>query len=441
MVNQCFDRLKEYMDALAAHNYFNGAVLVGYKGEVLLKEGYGFSSFQYEIPNTPSTKFRVGSLTKAFTAMAILKLHQQGDLEIDNTIDTILPDFPNGSSITIRHLLTNTSGIPNFTSTPDYWHKTMRLPTNLYAVIDSFKDLPLEFEPGTKMSYSNSGYLVLTAIIEKVSGLSYADYLQAAIFDELGLANTGVDNGRTIVKSLATGHTVWGNVIHTEFIDMSFPLGAYGLYSTVEDLYIWSQALIKSRLVDQALQDQMFTDDHGYGYGWFIHSGAHKKVSHFGDINGFVNHLVIHLDEELVIIVLSNINITPVTQISSDLADIVFGKEIKGFPSFIPLNDPRQFENFAGTYTNGELTVTVGFDKELYAIIPKMYGVRYKFRLLPIEAKPCTVICKSDFIHDTYIFRLDEQGSPLSIELIDSYGAKSEYVRSAVLSFTDKKLS
>jgi CubicO group peptidase (beta-lactamase class C family) len=426
MVNKGYSKLKEYMDALAAHNYFNGAVLVGYKGEVLLKEGYGFSSFQYIIPNTPSTKFRVGSLTKAFTAMAIMKLHQQGSLNIDHTIDAILPDFPNGSTITIRHLLTNTSGIPNFTSSPEYWHKTMRLPTNLYAVIDSFKHLPLEFEPGTKMSYSNSGYLVLTAIIEKVSGDSFSDYLQTAILDELGLANTGVDDGRTIVKSLATGHTVWGNVIHTEFIDMSFPLGAYGLYSTVEDLYLWSQALLKSRLVDKNLQDQMFTDHHGYGYGWFIHRDTHKKVSHFGDINGFVNHLVLYLDEELVIILLSNMNITPVTQISSDLANIVLGNEVKSFQSFIPINEPLQLENFAGTYTNGELTVTVGFDKDLYAVVPKMYGVRYKFRLLPIEANPSTVICKSDFIHDTYYFHLDEQGFPHTIELIDSYGTTSK---------------
>jgi CubicO group peptidase (beta-lactamase class C family) len=431
MVNKDINRLKEYMDALAAHNYFNGAVLVGYKGEVLFKEGYGFSSFQYDIPNTPSTKFRVGSLTKAFTAMAIMKLHQQGRLDLDHTIDAILPDYPNGSIITIRHLLTNTSGIPNFTFSPDYWNKTMRLPTNLYAVIDSFKHLPLEFEPGTKMSYSNSGYLVLTAIIEKVSGVSYSDYLQTAILDELGLANTGVDDGRTIVKSLATGHTVWGNVIHTEFIDMSFPLGAYGLYSTVEDLYVWSQALINSRLVEKNLQDQMFNDNHGYGYGWFTHRDTHKKVSHFGDVNGFVNHLVLYLDEELVIIVLSNINITTVTQISSDLANIVLGNEVKSFQSFTPLHEPIQLEKLVGEYTNGTITVTVGFDNELYAIIPKMYEVRYKFRLLPIEANPCKVICKSDFIHDTYFFHLDEQGFPHSIELIDSYGTKSKYVRSA----------
>ncbi|MFF2448835.1 serine hydrolase domain-containing protein [Neobacillus sp. NPDC058068] len=420
--------LNEYMNSLAAHNYFNGAVLVGYKGEVLLKKGYGFSSFQYDIPNMPSTKFRIGSLTKAFTAMVILKLYSKGALDLDDSIDAILPDYPNGSLITVRHLLNHSSGIANFTSTPDYWTSTMRLPVNLQEAIDAFKILPLEFDPGTDMNYSNSGYLLLTAIIEKVSGMTFADFLQKEIFDKLGLANTGVDNGRTIIKSLAQGHTVWEKVIHTEHIDMSFPLGAYGIFSTVEDLYRWCQALISNSLIDKELQNQMFTSINGYGFGWFIEDGAQKEVSHFGDINGFVNHLVMYPEDELVVIVLSNINITPVTQISSDLINIVFGKKVEGTQPFNPVE--LESENLVGTYMNGEETLSIHFDKELYAVVPKMYGVPYKFKLVPIETNLEKVICKSDFIHDTYIFRLSEKGIPQSVELIDSYGAKKVYIKS-----------
>lgn len=424
-------KLQEYMDALAAHNYFNGAVLVGYKGEILLKKGFGSASFQYDIPNTPTTKFRVGSLTKAFTAMAILKLHDQGRLHIDNTIDAIFPDYPNGEKITTRHLLNNASGIPSFTSTPDYWATKMRLPATLQEVVDSFKDLPLEFEPGTDMDYSNSGFMLLTAIIEKVSGQSYADFLKTAILDELGLADTGVDNGRTIVKHLAAGHTVSGDVMHTEFVDMSFPLGVYGIYSNVEDLYKWCQALLKGSLVDQNLLTQMFTGVRGYGFGWFIDEEPQKKYSHFGDINGFVNNLEVYPEEELVVMALSNINITPVTQITNDLAQIVFGKEVKRVQPFKPLEQP--LESIIGTYRNGDNTITVGYDRGLYAVVPKMYGVRYRFKLFPIEANVETVICKSDFIHDTHIFRLNEQGEPLSLELIDTYGVKTEYVRDKIL--------
>jgi CubicO group peptidase (beta-lactamase class C family) len=416
------------MNALAAHNYFNGAVLVGYKGEVLLKKGYGLSSFQYDVPNTPSTKFRIGSLTKAFTAMAILKLQAKGALDLDDSINRILPDYPNGTLITVRHLLNHSSGIPNFTSTPDYWTKSMRLPADLNEIIEDFKEMSLEFTPGTDMNYNNSGYLLLTAIIEKVSGISYLDFLQKEIFDELNLADTGVDNGRTIVKSLAQGHTIWEKVIHTEYIDMSFPLGAYGMYSTVEDLYRWCQALVGNSLIDKELQNQMFTSINGYGFGWFIEDGAHKEVSHFGDINGFVNHLVVYPDEELVVIVLSNINITPVTQISSDLINIVFGKKVEGFQPFKPVG--LESEYLVGTYLNGEETLSIHFDKELYAVVPKMYGVPYKFKLVPIEANQEKVICKSNFIHDTYTFRLIEKGIPQSVELIDSYGVKKVYVKS-----------
>lgn len=419
--------LNEYMDALTAHNYFNGAVLVGYKGEVLLKKGYGLSSFQYNVPNTPSTKFRIGSLTKAFTAVAILKLHSKGALDLDDSINKILPDYPNASLITVRHLLNHSSGIPCFTSEPDYWTKSMRLPVDLNKIIEDFKDMPFEFTPGTDMNYSNSGYLLLTAIIEKVSGISYFDFLQKEIFDELILADSGVDNGRTIVKSLAQGHTIWEKVIHTEHIDMSFPLGAYGIYSTVEDLYRWCQALISNSLIDKELQNQMFTSINGYGFGWFIEDGAHKEVSHFGDINGFVNHLVVYPDKELVVIVLSNINITPVTQISSDLINIVFGKKVEGIQQFNPLE--IESETLVGTYLNGAETLSIHFDKELYVVVPKMYGVPYKFKLVPIETNQEKVICKSDFIHDTYTFRLIEKGIPQSVELIDSYGAKKVYVK------------
>lgn len=423
------NRLKTYMESLAANEFFNGAVLVGHKGEILLKKGYGYASFQYDISNFSTTKFRVGSLTKAFTAIGIMLLHENGKLDIDHQIDKILPDYPNGSVITIRHLLTNTSGIPNFTSSPEYWVKTMRLPSNLDAVIDSFKNLPLEFTPGTDMNYSNSGYLVLTKIIEKASGQSYADFLQNEIFEKLGLKCTGIDNGCRIVKSMAEGYTVWGDIIHTEHIDMSFPLGAYGMYSTVEDLYIWCQALLKSTIVDQSLQEQMFTNSKGYGYGfgWFIEEGECKTYSHFGDVNGFVNHLVVYPNEDLVVIVLSNLNITPVTQISSDLAKIIFGEEVNSVSLIVPLEgDPLPLGSLEGTYKSDKVEITVRYDdNELFAVVPKMYGVPYKFRLQPNHLENAKIICKSDFINDTYTFLLDNNGATYRLEFTDCYGLVS----------------
>ncbi|MFD2446490.1 serine hydrolase domain-containing protein [Bacillus sp. CGMCC 1.16607] len=419
-------QLKRYMDGLADNNYFNGAVLVGYKGEILLKEGYGQASYQYSIPNNTTTKFRIGSLTKAFTAMAILMLHEQGRLKLTDSLVQHLPEFRDWEAVTIHHLLSNTSGIPCFTSFPDYWTKTMRLPATIAQFFESIKEMPLEFTPGEKMEYSNSGYLILTAIIEKISGQSYADYLQDSIIVPLGLTNTGVDNGRTIVESLATGHTVWERVVHTDFIDMSFPLGVYGMYSNLEDLYKWSQALQRSELLDEKLQQQMFTGN-PYGYGWFLEELPEKKASHFGDINGFVSYFEINLHQDLTVIVLSNINITPVSQMSQDLANIVLGKSASfvEIPSKVTKTIP--FDKFTGTYANGRQEIKFDFKEELFATIPKMYGVPYKFKLVPVLADDERVVFKSDFIHDTYEFKLNGHGDIELFELTDCYGLKSEY--------------
>ncbi|WP_409305039.1 serine hydrolase domain-containing protein [Peribacillus sp. SCS-155] len=420
-------RLKNYMDNMAANNHFTGSVLVGYKGEILLKEGYGKASFQYDIQNKAATKFRVGSITKAFTAMAILILHEEGKLDISKTIQNIFPEYPGGDRITIRHLLTHTAGIPNFTGSPEYWANQMRLPSTLGQLIQSFKDIPLDFQPGERMEYSNSGYLLLTSMIEKVSGMTYAEFLDRTILKKLNLKNTGVDNGRTIIKSLSTGHTVWKDVIHTEFIDMSFPLGAYGLYSTAEDLYRWTQALMNNEFLSDNLQNQMFTgSEHEYAYGWFKNGENH--VSHFGDINGFASNIDLYLDKELAVIVLSNINITPVTQISGDLANMVLGRPVKEVNKTSPLNVMQSPGIFAGSYKSGNTEIQISLENDLYAIVPKMYGVPYKLKLVPVSEASGQVMFHGEFIRDQYIFQINSEGSVESLDFEDCHGRKASYV-------------
>jgi CubicO group peptidase (beta-lactamase class C family) len=429
MQSKLTKQLKEYMQRLSKHRYFNGSVLVAQKGEVLLKEGYGYADLNYDIPNTSFTKFRVGSLTKAFTAMSILILHKHGKLNIEETIDTILPDFPNGDIITIFHLLTHSSGIPNFTSSPEYWIRTMRLPSNLLETMDSFKELPLEFDPGERMEYTNSGYIVLTAIIEKTSGMSYAEFLKKSIFNKLEMQDTGVDNGREIIKNRAEGYTIWEKMIHTDFVDMSFPLGAYGIYSTIDDLFKWNRALINCDLVDRSLQGKMFTPYlSGYGFGWFIDDVA----SHLGDINGFVNYFYLDLEKELTIIALSNLNITPVIKISTDLADIVNGKKVDVLDEFSLEESTLNLEKYSGVFKNDRGTISFEFNEGLYVTISKMYGVAYKFQVHP--TKENQQVFKSEYLHDTYIFQLDEKGGPLSCQLIDAYGGTETFRQETVIS-------
>lgn len=409
-------KLRAYIENLASSNHFNGVVLAAYKDEVLLQEAYGTSSFQYDIPLAADTKFRIGSLTKAFTAMAVLMLHEEGKLDIHKPIDQYLTDFKYGHRITIHHLLTNTSGLYNFTDSPDYWETMMRKQTSLKAILVSLKDFPLNFEPGEKMAYSNTGYLVLTAIIEKVTGLSYSDFLQKRILDKLGLTNTGIDNGRTIVKGLATGYTVWEEIVNTEHVDMSFPLGAYGMYSNVGDLYIWAQALQNHQLISEELQTQMFSNfEHGYGYGWFI--DPEKQIaSHFGDINGFVAHVVLDLKQEFTVIVLSNINITPVTKISSDIKNILSNNHQLEETTYTK-KEPPKLDEIVGKYSNGTETIEISYNQELFSTLPKMYGVPYKFRLVPSDNAQFI----SDIIYEKYSFTNHK------LEYIDCYGKKSVY--------------
>jgi CubicO group peptidase (beta-lactamase class C family) len=181
-----------YLKAYLETGYFMGTVLVARAGDVLLSNGYGLANLEHNVSNTPQTKFRLGSITKQFTATAILQLQEQGLLQVDAPIATYLPSYPNGEQITVHHLLNHTAGIPSYTSFPDYSQK-MSIAMTLDELIAWFSDKPLEFTPGDRHNYSNSGYALLTKIIEAVSGQTYADYLQHHIFEPLEMTSSGYD--------------------------------------------------------------------------------------------------------------------------------------------------------------------------------------------------------------------------------------------------------
>ncbi|MEH7236653.1 serine hydrolase domain-containing protein [Bacillus sp. JJ1562] len=422
--------LQNYMKSQADQGYFNGAVLVAEKGEILLSEGYGYASFQYEVPVTSKTKFRIGSLSKAFTAVAILKLVEDDKLALTDTVDLFLPDFRFGHQITVHHLLSHTSGIADFTSSPDYWNKSMRLPSTLEQVLDSFKDVPLDFEPGERMEYCNAGYLVLTAIIEKITGNSYAKLLTDTIFHPLGMIDTGVDDGRTIIPDLATGHTLNKTIIHTEFIDMSFPLGAYGLYSTVEDLFKWGQALRNGDILRKELIDQMFTPNlDGYGYGWFVLDKPEKVARHSGDINGYVSDFYLFVEKDVTIIVLSNFNLTPVEKISDDLSRIVFGKGIK--PMVIPHKVEQKIDTspLIGEYENENMQLTIhrNHGGSLFLTAPKKYGVPYMYPINLVKVENAQMIYQAEFLYETLTFDLGD--TEIKLLYADNYGREHNFMK------------
>src|SRR6185369_11378886 len=235
------EKLDKLISAYAEYGKFNGSVLVAEKGEIIYKKGFGLANMEWGISNQPATKFRLGSVTKQFTAMLILQLVSENKLKLDVPISTYLPDYPkkNGNIITIHHLLTHTSGIPDFTSFPNF-REMMRDPYRPEEIVSLFADSVLEFTPGEKFQYSNSGYILLGYLIEKITGKSYEQVLQNKILTPLKMNNTGYDHNSTVIKNKASGYNKLGNTFqNANYVDMSIPFSAGAIYSTVEDLYLW----------------------------------------------------------------------------------------------------------------------------------------------------------------------------------------------------------
>jgi CubicO group peptidase (beta-lactamase class C family) len=322
----------EYITPYVDSRIFSGSVLIAQGENILLSKGYGMANLEHDVPNTPQTKFRLGSITKQFTAMAILMLQEQGQLNVQDSVCDYVPNCPEAwQPITIHHLLTHSSGIPNLTDFPDF-EEMMASGSTVSGTINTFVEKPLHFTPGTKFSYSNSGYIVLGHIIEQsVGNPSYGAYVRDNIFQSLNMTNTGYDHNSLVLSDRASGYfRIDPNTLgNADYLHMSVPHAAGALYSTVEDLYLWDRALYTEALVSQSSLDMMFLPDKDeYGYGWFIGTLLGRKVTaHNGGINGFATSIARFVDDDVVIIVLSNIEDTDPAEITQELAEIVFEEE------------------------------------------------------------------------------------------------------------------
>ncbi len=290
---------------------FMGAVLVARDDQILFDKGYGSANLEWKIANDGDTKFRLGSVTKQFTGVAILLLQERGKLTLDAPVKTYLPDAPAAwDKVTVRHLLNHTSGIPNFTSFPDYGG-TKTLPATHASLIARFRDKPLEFQPGEKWNYSNSGYVLLSAIVEKLSGQSYADFVAANLFKPLGMADTGYDSHATIIPRRASGYAPGAKgPVNADYIDMTIPQGAGALYSTTRDLLKWQRGVYGGKLLSPASLAAFRTPQKdGYALGIVVHKAdGVTTLQHGGGIEGFNTFLAYDPDRKLTVVVLANLN-------------------------------------------------------------------------------------------------------------------------------------
>ena len=379
-------RVDEYVRAAMAVHSFSGSILVAQNGQAIVSKGFGMANIELAVPNTPQTVFRLGSVTKQFTAMAIMILQERGKLRVNDPACQYLPECPAAwQPLTIRHLLTHTAGIPNYTNFPDFVRVAV-LPTTSTELVGRLTDKPLEFPPGEKFAYSNSGYYLLGLIIERASGKSYADFLHEAVFTPLGMTHTGYDSPSRILKNRAAGYARQaGVIVNAAYMDMTLPYAAGGLYSTTEDLLRWDQALYTGTLVSEKSLDEMFTPyKGGYGYGWSIGRKFDRpEISHGGGIYGFATEIARFPADRVTVIVLSNVETAPAGRMATDLAAIVFGApyEMPRERQAITL-DPAVQAQYVGEYKIAsppiEIVVTQA-DGGLLALI----AGRLKLALLP----------------------------------------------------------
>jgi CubicO group peptidase (beta-lactamase class C family) len=353
------------------------SVLVTKDGRVLLRRAYGLACVEHGVAATPETKYRIGSITKQFTAAAILKLQEQGKLSVGDKLSKFIPDFPRGDEVTLHHLLTHTSGIHSYTDKADFL-TTVTVPTTPEELIRSFKNDPYDFSPGRNWRYDNSGYVLLGYIVEKASGQSYADFLAKTFFEPLGMKSTGVHNSRDIIPAEAYGYS-WenGKLGKASNWDMSRAGGAGSLYSTLDDLNLWNEALFGGKVLspaslDAALVPVVTTEDtdkskdEGYGYGLAIgRTRGLRTVSHGGGLHGFRTHLLRVPDERFTVVVLSNsapaVPGLEVGSLADEISELYLGSRMQDrvAPAVDASVTSAAYDDYLGQYDYGMAILTV----------------------------------------------------------------------------------
>ena len=324
-------RLDQVANSFTANNAFMGTVLVVDGDRVLLDKGYGMADMEWGIPNVPEAKFRLGSLTKQFTATLVLLLQQDGKLKIEDPVGKYLPDAPKTwEKITLANLLGHTSGIPSFTDMKEFgvWRMSSHTVGEELAL---FRDKPLDFEPGSKFAYSNSNFEVLGAVIENVSGKKYSVLLQERIFAPLDMKDSGLDTDELILPKRAQGYMPGPNgLVLARSESMTVPWAAGSIYSTTGDLLRWEHGLFGGKVLSAESLKHMTTPGKGnYGLGVFVaEKDGVKVVSHGGGIEGFNTHMMYAPDRRIVVVVLGNVNGGAPGTMGDQLFDVVLGKPV-----------------------------------------------------------------------------------------------------------------
>lgn len=341
------NRFDSQIEAYVRNGDFSGSVLVAKEGRILFQKSYGMANYEWGIPNTEKTKYHIASVTKTFTAAAIVILEQQGKLKLSDPLNKYIPDFLNGDRITIEQMLSHRSGLPDYYSLPEYATKKYQ-PVTLPDLIAWVKTKPLDFLPGSKNSYSNTGYGFLAYIIEQVSGKSYEQFISDEVLKPAGMRETGVFRDEAVIANRASGYQPAlgdSKMRNAPFYDKTILTGAGSLYSSTSDLYTWCRAIRGHRFFD------MRKLEYPYGWGARETKSKHKYIEQSGRDPGFASHVSLFADDDLIVIVLGNLEDAAVNVIAEDLAAIALGEKVEPPPVRAPAAAaiPHATE-YAGTY-------------------------------------------------------------------------------------------
>ncbi len=343
-VSICFGQkeMKTQIDSILSAKYLPeepGAVaLISRQGKVIYHKAFGMANLELEDPMTTANVFKIGSMTKQFTAISIMMLMEQGKLNLSDEITKYIPDYPShGQKITIHNLLNHTSGIKNYTSIKAIRNE-IRNDLSPTELIDFFKHIPLDFNPGNEFKYNNSGYTILGHIIELTSGQSYGDFVETNIFQPLGMTSSLYGSHSKIIKNRASGHHFRNNeFMHSMYISLNIPFAAGSLMSTTADLLKWQQAIKNNTLISAETTELIFTNyklndgnNTNYGYGW--HTKTINDVQtheHGGSIFGFKSMAVYIPSEDIYVVILSNCDCNSPTKTTKDIAELVLKDFIK----------------------------------------------------------------------------------------------------------------
>lgn len=403
-------KLKEYMKTYSSVWDISCSILVAKDEEVLFCNSYGYANLEHKVSNRVDTKFWIASITKQFTAAAIMILQEQGLLKVRDAIVKYFPEYPEfDSRITIHHLLTHTSGIVNYSDLSNWEDTIQKLYYGEEEFIELFKDIPLEFEPGTRWSYSNTGYYLLGSIVERVSGEAFDSFIRKNIFDKIPINNTDFIKEYEVVPNMASGYEYNGPVlVKGHFSEMTKIWPSGGLYSTVEDLYKWNMAMHKGMFISDTSLSQMYANHvNNYGYGTDVYEKFKRKaVGHNGFYCGFLSQFYYYPDEGVFVCILGNNSYINVWRLCDELAAIVL-EEPYGIPERPKeiCGELSQFDKYMGTYDNG-----AGLTIRVFREFNKIYLRFNKDNIYTIYPIGDNMFC-NELLDEQYIFERDKKGN------------------------------